>query len=186
MVGEEPRGVQLSTHLMQCQGANFLMALQTECKGLAIVDVLKDKYPCLRQLVREHGEDKVKNRVKVLLLWCNELLNLKNGLNPSLIDRLADVLIDEYPYYNLTMPDVKMMIERGASGRYSKDGMILVVNVATITTWATKYFEERMDVASQYTRTECNSKIALSVPRCCEKIGVVSMVKALRMKQNCQ
>lgn len=184
-VVDQPRGVQLSTHLMQCQGSSFVKALQVQCNGLAIADIIKDKYPCVRQLAREHGEDKIKNRVKVLLLWCNELANLQRGLTPVLIDRLADKIVEEYPYYNFTMQDLNMLIERGVSGQYSKDGMLLVINATVVISWMDKYFEERVSAAMQYNYTEDES-LPSPYERRSTKETLRGMITRLRNKQNYQ
>ena len=184
-VEKQCHGVQLSSQLMASPATSFLPMLHKQCNGLATVDIIRDKYPCLRQLVREHGLEVVKNRVKLLLIWCNELANLQRGLTPVLIDRLADRLTEEYPYYNMTMQDLKIVIERGVSGQYSKDGVLLVINAAVVVGWLDKYFFERIEVAEQYNRTSDESLPSPYERR--SSMGTLrDLITSHREEQNCR
>jgi hypothetical protein len=184
-VDKQCHGVQMCTQLMASPATSFLPMLHKQCNGLATVDIIRDKYPCLRQLVREYGLDVVKNRVKLLFIWCNELVNLQRGLTPVLIDRLADRLTEEYPYYNMTMQDLKIVIERGVSGQYSRDGELLVINTAVVIGWIDKYFLERIKVAEQYNYTsdEC---MPAPYERRSSRETLRGMITRLREEQNCR
>lgn len=140
--------------LMHCEPQRFPMALNHHCKGIATVDVFRNKYPSLHKLVEDYGADTVKRRVKLLLVWFNELLNLQRGLNPIMIEQIGDSLVDDYPYYNLTMQDLHIALMNGVSGKYSKDGVVLMVNISIIMSWIDKYFDERGEIAWNYKRNQ--------------------------------
>jgi hypothetical protein len=140
--------------LMHCEPQRFPMALNHHCKGLATEDVFRNKYPTLRKLATEYGTDNVKRRVKLLIVWFNELLNLQRGLNPIAIEEIGDKMVDVYPYYNLTMEDLHIALMNGVSGKYSKDGVVLMVNISIVMSWIDKYFDTRSNEAWNYSRNE--------------------------------
>lgn len=140
--------------LMQCEGKAFPMVFDRCCKGVAMVDIFKNKYPNLKKLDGAYGNDKTKRRVKMILAYYNELAALQKGLSPPIIERLADMIVDQYPYYNLTLQDLHIALDRGLGGKYSKDGLVLVLNMAVVTSWLDKYFSERCDAAENYNRIE--------------------------------
>lgn len=140
--------------LMHCEPQRFPVVLNHHCKGLATVDVFRNKYPTLRKLATEYGTDNVKRRVKLLILWFNELLNLQRGLNPIAIEEIGDKMVDIYPYYNLTMEDLHIALMNGVSGKYSKDGVVLMVNISIVMSWIDKYFDTRSNEAWTYSRNE--------------------------------
>lgn len=132
----------------------FPLLLQRRCKGIAIVDIFEAKCPTLRKLGEEYGVEHVKLRVKALLLWINEIANLNRGLNPFIIESIADTLVDTYPYYNLTLEDLNIALMDGVSGKYSKDGIVLVLNMSILMSWIDKHFDKRGEEAWQWNKNK--------------------------------
>lgn len=132
----------------------FPLLLQRRCKGVALVDIFEAKCPSLRKLGVEYGVEQVKLRVKALLLWINEIANLNRGLNPFIIESIADTLVDTYPYYNLTLEDLNMALMDGVSGKYSKDGIVLVLNMSILMSWINKHFDKRSEEAFQWNKNK--------------------------------
>lgn len=109
------------------------------------------------------------------------MANLQRGLTPALIDKLADKIVDEYPYYNLTMQDLNIVLERGVLGQYSKDGMLLVINAAVVIAWIDRYFEERVGVAEGYNTRE-NDKAPIYERR--STVTLRTMIRNIREREN--
>lgn len=138
--------------LMHCEPQRFPMVLNSHCKGIATVDIFRNKYPSLYKLVEDYGADTVKRRVKLLLVWFNELLNLQRGLSPIMVEQIGDRLVEQYPYYNLTMQDLHIALMNGVTGKYSKDGVVLMVNISIVMSWIDKYFSDRSEQSWNYNR----------------------------------
>lgn len=85
--------------------------------------------------------EKLAAMVKLHCLRLNELLNLRNPLNTTTIDTIADSVVTEYN--SLNFADIRLVFKRGAEGYYSRDGEVLAVNLSIVMSWFRRYFDER-------------------------------------------
>lgn len=86
-----------------------------------IDDALDSGTPSLALIKREKGEDYAEAFIKAWLVDLQMSINVKNKLNESMINQLAEVILDEFWYLNLA--GIKTFFYGAKTGRYlvSKD-----------------------------------------------------------------
>lgn len=110
---------------------------------------------CLKRIVREDGEMKLKKTLAALLYALDKFLHLKEGLSDEEIFFTADSIVEEFGG-QITFADIKVVIENAKRGNYGK--MYERLSCATVMEWFRQYIDQRLDAAEQYSISQTRRK----------------------------
>lgn len=131
------------------------VAVKTAKDAVALQAENPDAIRCLKRIVREDGEMKLKKTLAALLYALDKFLHLKEGLSDEEIFFTADSIVDEFGG-QITFADIKVVIENAKRGNYGK--MYERLSCATVMDWFRQYIDQRLDAAEQYSISQTRRK----------------------------
>lgn len=131
------------------------VAVKTAKDAVTLQAENPDAIRCLKRIVREDGEMKLKKTLAALLYALDKFLHLKEGLSDEEIFFTADSIVDEFGG-QITFADIKVVIENAKRGNYGK--MYERLSCATVMDWFRQYIDQRLDAAEQYSISQTRRK----------------------------
>lgn len=100
--------------------------------------------PKLNILVRQLGEAKIMQYVKIWLIELNRALDLKKPLKEYQINQIAFAIVDRYRSLNLA--EVNLIFKNAKHGEY---GDLMRITVPTVLKWFKDYYSDRANMAGE-------------------------------------
>ncbi|WP_157600914.1 hypothetical protein [Persicobacter sp. CCB-QB2] len=125
-----------------------------ECRLVRRIEqVIELNHPPVGQLRRELGETQLLALIKIHLIDFNELLDLRKPLGERQIDKIAEVLLEQFP--SLSFADIHFVFNQAMLGAYGE--LYESLNISKVMSWFKVYFEERTKVFGERSRLQADS-----------------------------
>ena len=114
---------------------------------------LKSLAPTLGSIKREYSEDFQIAYVSVWIVNLNDFVNALRKMSPVQIEETATILVQEYPYLNLS--DINLVFGKIKKGEFGQ--LFAEIDGMKILSWFEQYVRERMRTAADISMSQAEN-----------------------------